>query len=224
MSIVTRTWPAATFWPRSTGRSRDPAIDAGGDIDAGARPPRPEPAAAAAGPDTRAAVATITRMATATMMAGARDGDTTGGAAFSSVISVGRSVMALPGRATNHSCPRAIDERAAAVIAVRLRKQKTAPCGNGFSNWLRGQDLNLRPSGYEPDELPGCSTPRKSCDARWGVGHGVHDQFPATSSRVWRAICSSSCEARTSTRQRAPIRLTRSNASRGPPACRRRAR
>ena len=29
---------------------------------------------------------------------------------------------------------------------------------------LRGQDLNLRPSGYEPDELPGCSTPR--------CGHG----------------------------------------------------
>ena len=25
---------------------------------------------------------------------------------------------------------------------------------------MRGQDLNLRPSGYEPDELPSCSTPR----------------------------------------------------------------
>ena len=27
-------------------------------------------------------------------------------------------------------------------------------------NWLRGLDLNQRPSGYEPVELPGCSTPR----------------------------------------------------------------
>ena len=26
---------------------------------------------------------------------------------------------------------------------------------------LRGQDLNLRPLGYEPSELPSCSTPRR---------------------------------------------------------------
>ena len=33
--------------------------------------------------------------------------------------------------------------------------------------WLRGVDLNHRPLGYEPNELPDCSTPQKnhnSCD------------------------------------------------------------
>ena len=32
---------------------------------------------------------------------------------------------------------------------------------NNSASWLRGEDLNLWPSGYEPDELPGCSTPRQ---------------------------------------------------------------
>ena len=28
--------------------------------------------------------------------------------------------------------------------------------------WLRGLDLNQRPLGYEPNKLPGCSTPRQN--------------------------------------------------------------
>ena len=33
--------------------------------------------------------------------------------------------------------------------------------------WLRGRDLNPRPLGYEPNELPDCSTPRQTFQKTW---------------------------------------------------------
>lgn len=57
-----------------------------------------------------------------------------------------------------------------AISGVSAQNEKSRPEGRlqmaDFSGlrWLRGLDLNQRPSGYEPDELPGCSTPRHRRD------------------------------------------------------------
>jgi hypothetical protein len=46
-------------------------------------------------------------------------------------------------------------------LTQKLPLKTAAVTARSFATkiWLRGRDLNPRPSGYEPDELPGCSTP-----------------------------------------------------------------
>ena len=52
---------------------------------------------------------------------------------------------------------------------------------------MRGKDLNLRPLGYEPNELPGCSTPRANANKAL---NGKSSQHPR------RELLSLTCNAK----------------------------
>ena len=41
-----------------------------------------------------------------------------------------------------------------ATVSIAHNTKRKPPKLGGFILWLRGQDSNLRPPGYEPDELP----------------------------------------------------------------------
>src|SRR3954471_17174199 len=74
----------------------------------------------------------------------------------------------------------------------------------GKKRWLRGRDLNPRPLGYEPNELPDCSTPRRGkSDLSSQTISSASDQTsldclfaPTHAARQERAAAGSSVSAR----------------------------
>jgi hypothetical protein len=52
------------------------------------------------------------------------------------------------------------DRLAAATMGFKTDQNGFQKINLEAGKWLRGLDLNQRPLGYEPNELPGCSTPR----------------------------------------------------------------
>ena len=55
--------------------------------------------------------------------------------------------------------------------------------------WLRGVDLNHRPLGYEPNELPDCSTPHSHRSLRLPAGQCLRDSGERRRGRGLRLIC-----------------------------------
>ena len=49
--------------------------------------------------------------------------------------------------------------------------------------WLRGVDLNHRPLGYEPNELPDCSTPRSDHNNRFAAASNGDVTLPGAFNR-----------------------------------------
>ena len=59
-----------------------------------------------------------------------------------------------------------IGEKYGALHSSQPKSEGVADPFGQQLRWLRGVDLNHRPLGYEPNELPDCSTPRMNHNNR----------------------------------------------------------
>ena len=77
--------------------------------------------------------------------------------------------------------------RALRCRSIRLKQNPSQPSGWEGLNWVQGLDLNQRPSGYEPDELPGCSTLQCGNGQPANRRRGCQRLFPIAACQVPRA-------------------------------------
>src|SRR5881398_1358929 len=69
------------------------------------------------------------------------------------------------------------------LVTNARHKWKSGPAAGRSSDWLRAVDLNHRPLGYEPNELPDCSTPQSHNNNALGHRQTGQDLLLAISSR-----------------------------------------
>jgi len=71
------------------------------------------------------------------------------------------------------------------ILTFQKRNSPANALSTRELNWVQGLDLNQRPSGYEPDELPGCSTLQQE---EWSPCESTADLSTAFSAKCkWQA-------------------------------------
>ena len=189
VTVSTRAWarsrdgrqlPPGHGWPRRLHRGRHLPTRGARGARASPRGPRPRPGARLGRHRPRVLRLRRDRRHGRAVHGGRRRGDPRhpgGPHAYARLRPAASIVVRAFSISREHSC------RWATVTSRRLSSssyvQGQGGCAPGLSNgsskttkgsagcrltprltWLRGLDLNQRPLGYEPNELPGCSTPR----------------------------------------------------------------